>query len=75
VVGNDQKPLPKKAGAFDYETLAVELAAVKRTHPTGPTQVVSAVDIVFDSLRTMDATMSAGFLRRCSTRCPALIAE
>jgi biopolymer transport protein TolR len=63
VVGNDQKPLPKKAGELDYATLAAELAAVKRTHPDRTdAQVVSADDIVFDKLvRTMDATMSAGF--------------
>jgi len=63
VVGNDQKPLPKKAGDFDYAALAMELAAVKRTHPDRTdAQVVSADDIVFDKLvRTMDATMSAGF--------------
>jgi biopolymer transport protein TolR len=63
VVGNDQKPLPKKAGAFDYATLAVELEAIKRTHPDRTdVQVVSADDIVFDTLvRTMDATMTAGF--------------
>jgi biopolymer transport protein ExbD len=63
LVGNDQKPLPKKAGELDYATLAVELAAVKRTHPDRTdVQVVSADDIVFDSLvRTMDATMTAGF--------------
>jgi biopolymer transport protein ExbD len=63
IVGNDQKPLPRKAGALDYATLATELAAVKRTHPDRTdVQVVSADDIAFDSLvRTMDATMSAGF--------------
>ena len=63
IVGNDQKPLPRKAGELDYATLAVELAAVKRAHPDRTdVQVVSADDIVFDTLvRTMDATMSAGF--------------
>ena len=63
IVGNDQKPLPKKAGQLDFATLGVELAAVKRTHPDRTdVQVVSADDIVFDTLvRTMDATMSAGF--------------
>jgi len=63
IVGNDQKPLPRKAGELDFATLGVELAAVKRTHPDRTdVQVVSADDIVFDSLvRTMDATMSAGF--------------
>jgi biopolymer transport protein ExbD len=63
VVGNDQKPLPKKAGELDYAALASELAAVKRTHPDRTDiQVVSADDIVFDKLvRTMDATLNAGF--------------
>ena len=63
VVGNDQKPLPKKAGQLDFAALGVELAAVKRTHPDRTDiQVVSADDVVFDTLvRTMDATMSAGF--------------
>jgi biopolymer transport protein ExbD len=63
IVGNDQKPLPKKAGAFDFAALAGELASVKRTHPDRTdAQVLSADGIVFDNLvRTMDATMSAGF--------------
>jgi biopolymer transport protein ExbD len=63
VVGNDQKPLPKKAGELDYAALATELAAVKRTHPDRTDiQVVSEDAIVFDKLvRTMDATMAAGF--------------
>jgi len=63
VVGNDQKPLPKKAGDFDYAALVAELTAVKRTHPDRTdAQVVSADGIVFEKLvRTMDATMSAGF--------------
>lgn len=63
IVGNDQKPLPAKAGELDYATLAFELAGVKRAYPDKTdVQVVSADDIVFDKLvRTMDATMSAGF--------------
>jgi biopolymer transport protein ExbD len=63
IVDNDQKPLPRKAGELDYATLAFELAAVKRAHPDKTdVNVVSADDIVFDTLvRTMDATMSAGF--------------
>jgi biopolymer transport protein TolR len=63
VVGNDQRPLPRKSGALDYAALAVELAAVKRTHPDRTdVQVISADSIVFDTLvRTMDATMNAGF--------------
>ena len=63
IVGNDQKPLPLKAGELDYATLASELAAVKQSHPDRrDVQVISADGIVFDKLvRTMDATMSAGF--------------
>jgi biopolymer transport protein TolR len=63
IVGNDQKPLPTKAGDLDYATLALELTAVKRAHPDqNDVQVLSTDDIVFDKLvRTMDATMSAGF--------------
>ena len=63
IVGNDQKPLPTKAGELDYATLAIELAAVKRSHPDqSDAQVISSDGIVFDKLvRTMDATMSAGF--------------
>jgi biopolymer transport protein ExbD len=63
VVDDDQKPLPRKAGELDYATLAFELASVKRAHPDKTDiQVVSSDDVVFDTLvRTMDATMSAGF--------------
>ncbi|HMF39414.1 MAG TPA: biopolymer transporter ExbD [Polyangia bacterium] len=63
IVGDDQKPLPMKAGDLDYATLAVELAAVKHAYPDRTdVKVVSADGIVFDKIvRTMDATMSAGF--------------
>jgi len=63
IVGDDQKPLPRKAGALDYATLAVELTAVKRAYPDRTDiKVISADGILFDSIvRTMDATMSAGF--------------
>ena len=63
IVGNDQKPLPRKAGELDYAALGAELAAVKRAHPDQTDmQVVSADEIMFDSLvRTMDAAMTAGF--------------
>ena len=63
IVGNDQKPLPRKAGALDFATLATELAAVKQSHPDRTdAQVVSADNVAFDSIvRTMDTTMSAGF--------------
>jgi biopolymer transport protein TolR len=63
IVGADQKPLPLKAGELDYAALGVELAAVKQSHPDHrDVQVISADGVVFDKLvRTMDATMSAGF--------------
>ena len=63
IVGNDQKPLPTKAGELDYATLATELAAVKRLHPDQrDAQVIATDGVVFDKIvRTMDATMSAGF--------------
>lgn len=51
--------LPRKAGEFDYATLAVGLAAVKRTHPDRTdVQLMSADGIVFD---TLVRTMAAGF--------------
>jgi len=63
IVGDDQKPVPMKAGDLDYATLAVELAAIKRANPDRTdAQVLSADTVVFDKIvRTMDATMSAGF--------------
>src|SRR5213075_423966 len=46
IVGNDQKPLPRKAGELDYATLAFELASVKRAHPDKTdVTVVSSDDI------------------------------
>jgi biopolymer transport protein ExbD len=63
IVGDDQKPVPMKAGELDYATLAVEMAAIKRANPDRTdAQVISADSVVFDKIvRTMDATMSAGF--------------
>ena len=63
IVGNDQKPLPLNAGELDYRALAAALAAVKDLHPEQrAVQVISADTVVFDKLvRTMDASMSAGF--------------
>jgi biopolymer transport protein ExbD len=63
IVGDNQKPLPAKAGNLDYATLAAELAVVKRAHPDKrDVEVISQDGIVFDKIvRTMDATMSAGF--------------
>ena len=63
IVGDDQKPVPMKAGDLDYATLAVELTAIKRAHPDRTdVQVISGDSVVFDKIvRTMDATISAGF--------------
>ena len=63
IVGDTQKPLPRKDGELDYATLAGELEAVKRAHPDRTdAEVISSDGIVFDSIvRTMDAAMSAGF--------------
>ena len=63
IVDDDQKPLPTKAGALDYATLAAELASVKLAHPDKrDVEVISEDGVVFEEIvRTMDATMSAGF--------------
>ena len=63
IVGNDQKPVPKRAGALDFPALATELQAVKRAHPRkNDLQVMSDDGIGFDALvRTMDASINAGF--------------
>ena len=63
IVGNDQKPVPKRAGVLDFPALAAELQAVKRAHPTkNDLQVLSDDGIGFDALvRTMDASINAGF--------------
>ena len=63
IVGDIQKPLPRKAGELDYATLAAELKAVKDQFPDRTdAEVISADDILFDTLvRTMDTAVSAGF--------------
>jgi len=63
IVGNDQKPVPKRAGGLDFPALAAELAAVKHAHPAkSDLQVMSGDGIGFDALvRTMDASINAGF--------------
>lgn len=63
IVKDVQKPIPKRAGAYDYARLAGELKAVKAAHPdTSDLQVLSEDGIVFDTLvRTMDVAMAAGF--------------
>jgi biopolymer transport protein TolR len=63
IVGHEQKPLPMKAGELDYATLTRELAALKSVHPDkSNVEVISEDGVVFEKIvRTMDATMSAGF--------------
>jgi biopolymer transport protein ExbD len=63
VVKDDQKPIPKRAGRYDYARLADELKVVKAAHPdTNDLQVLSEDGIVFDTLiQTMDVAMAAGF--------------
>jgi biopolymer transport protein ExbD len=63
VVKDDQKPIPKRADAYDYARLVDELKAVKHDHPdTDDLQILSEDGIVFDTLvKTMDAAMAAGF--------------
>ena len=63
VVGDDQKPIPKRAGAYDYARLVAELEAVKDTFPDRSSlEILSEDGIVFDTLiKTMDAAMTAGF--------------
>jgi biopolymer transport protein ExbD len=63
IVKDDQKPIPKRAGTYDYARLADELKAVKAAHPdASDLQVLSEDGIVFDTLvRTMDVAMAAGF--------------
>ena len=63
IVGDTQKPLPRKGGELDYATLADELEAVKSRFPDRTdAEVISADPIVFDSiLRTMDTAVGAGF--------------
>jgi biopolymer transport protein TolR len=63
IVGNDQKPLPTRAGALDFAALGAELEAVKRAHPRkNDLQVMSGDGVGFDALvRTMDASIAAGF--------------
>jgi biopolymer transport protein ExbD len=63
VVDHDQHPVPRRAGAYDYEALTAELRRQKAAHPDkSDLQIVSADAIKFETLiATMDAAMSAGF--------------
>src|SRR5258707_7118172 len=57
IVGDDQKPIPKRGGALDYARLVDELEAVKKAHADATDlQILSEDGIVFDNLvKTMDA--------------------
>jgi biopolymer transport protein ExbD len=75
VVKDDQKPIPKREGSYDYAHLVEELRAVKGAHPDlDDLQVLSEDGIVFETLvKTMDAALTAGFpALRCSRRGPSL---
>jgi biopolymer transport protein TolR len=63
IVGDAQKPLPRRAGDLDFAALAADLEVVKRAHPRkNDLQVMSEDSIDFDALvRTMDASINAGF--------------
>jgi biopolymer transport protein ExbD len=63
VADEDQQPVPRAAGAYDYGAVAGELKKIKALHPDKPDlQIVSQDAIPFDILvKTMDAAMSSGF--------------
>jgi biopolymer transport protein ExbD len=63
IVGDDQKPIERRAGALDYAALGDELARIKKAHPDATdAQVLPEDGVVFDTIiRTMDVTMNAGF--------------
>ena len=63
IVGDDQKPVPRRAGELDYAALTGELEAVKAAHPDKRNlEVVSYDRVGFDALvRTMDTAIHAGF--------------
>jgi biopolymer transport protein ExbD len=63
IVDDDQRPIPKRAAAYDYARLVHELEGVKDTFPDRDyLEILSEDGIVFDTLvKTMDAAMTAGF--------------
>ena len=63
VVDQDQRPLPQRAGEFDYGALTTDLKRLKALYPDKTDVQVSSADAIkFDTLiKTMDAAMAAGF--------------
>jgi biopolymer transport protein ExbD len=63
IVGEDQKPIPRRGAALDYARLVEALKVVKDTYPDASAlQILSEDTMLFDSLvQTMDAAMAAGF--------------
>lgn len=59
----DQQPVPRDRGDYDYPALASQLKKIKALHPDKPDlQILSEDGIKFDILvKTMDAAMSSGF--------------
>lgn len=62
-VGSTTKPIPKKDGEYDVQTLVAELTAVKKTYPDKPGVKIQIADaIVYEHvIKAMDAGMKAGF--------------
>lgn len=63
VVDQQQHPVPRQRGAYDYQTLTKELKALKTAHPDkSDVQVLSEDHVLFDTLvQTMDIAMATGF--------------
>jgi biopolymer transport protein TolR len=63
VANEEQKPLPKQRGDYDYATLTTELKRLKDAYPDKTdVQVMSEDAIKFDILvKTLDAAMTSGF--------------
>jgi len=63
VVDQNQQPVPRAGGDYDYQALAGELKKLKASHQDKTDlRILSEDGIKFDILvKTMDAAMSAGF--------------
>jgi biopolymer transport protein TolR len=63
VVGAERQILPRRAGLYDFETLAAALKKVKAEHPDRDDALVSSEDhITYETLTaTMDTVLGAGF--------------
>ena len=63
VFNQDQQPLPRAHGDYDYQALGKELKRLKESHrDKTDVQILSEDPIKFDVLiKTMDAVMAAGF--------------